>query len=280
MLKNISRTILLIVTPILAALLCGCTTMTIQGRWCDREIVVDGRDTEWEGARFLVDKKDVTIGAMNDGSVLYLRLSTPDRATQWKIARHGLTVWIDPGGGSSKVMGISYPLVLDPDLIHLPYDDITDPGRTQDPTVDSPDSLAVLTGKKERTVLSRSDAAETGVDAAIGFNDGLLVYEIMIPLDGAAGRYPVLQPEEGIVSAGFETPLADLDAYERERRKTERNIPGSGDPMIRRGSEPNRGRDRTAMRMKTPAPLEVWVTVLLAGRQGGDTEPVPRPGNI
>jgi hypothetical protein len=267
-------TILLLVALGCLALFSGCLNMnmTIPGRWCDREIFVDGLDTEWEGTRFLVDKKDVTIGAMNDDRVLYLRLSTPDRATQWKIARHGLTVWFDPRDGNSKVMGISYPIILDPDLMHLSQDDVTSPGQAPDPTLDTPDSLAVLIGKDDRTVLSRSDALKTGVDVAVGFKDGLLIYELMIPLDGASGLYPVLQPEDGQVSVGFETPLADLDAFERKQRLNERTIPGSGDPNIRRGSEPSRGRDRTARRMNIPQPLAVWVSVMVADPPDSGTE--------
>ncbi len=250
----------------------GCEKVSFDSRWRDREVIVDGHDTEWGGARYLVDKKDVTIGIMKDDQHLYLRLSSPDRATQWKIARHGFTVWFDPDGGTGRVLGVSYPLAAEADRMRMPYNRAADPAITPDPTPAAVDSLAItIPGEKEPRRLSRAEAADTGIEAALGYDGNVLVYELKLPLARTADSpYAVDMAPSGVIGIGFVTAEVDLDAIQRERQRTERTIPGSGSGMITRPDDQRNDetRDRNLMRLRAPVPVDVWAKTRLATPPG------------
>lgn len=250
----------------------GCKQVSFDSRWRDRELVVDGHDTEWEGARYLVDKKDVTIGIMNDDRHIYVRLSSPDRVTQWKIARHGFTVWFDPNGGTGRVLGVSYPLAAAADRMRVPYSRAADPAITPDPKPAAVDSLAItIQGVKEPRWLSRTEAAVAGIEAALGYDGNVLVYELKLPLARTADSpYAVGEALSGVIGIGFVTAEVDLDAIQRERQRTERTIPGSGSGMMTRPDDQrsSEAHDRSLMRLRAPVPIDVWAKTRLAVSPG------------
>jgi hypothetical protein len=74
------------------------------------DIVIDGRQSDWDGSLYLLKKANVMVGARNDSENLYICFVTNDQAAQREIMRNGLTVWFDPSGGSSERYGIKFPL--------------------------------------------------------------------------------------------------------------------------------------------------------------------------
>lgn len=94
---------------IVLLLFSSCGQPQVRSRWLDREIVVDGADTEWEGALFLLEQARATLGVMNDGDHLYLTLGLTDQEAQRQILGEGLTLWFDPKGKKNRTYAVRFP---------------------------------------------------------------------------------------------------------------------------------------------------------------------------
>ena len=94
-----------------AALQASDKRQRIDSRWRDRDIAVDGNQSEWAGPLVRIDEKVAgTAAAMNDGQFLYLVLSASDTAARRQILRQGLILWFDPRGGDKKHFGLKFPV--------------------------------------------------------------------------------------------------------------------------------------------------------------------------
>lgn len=78
----------------------------IDSAWPDPGIAVDGAYADWSGRLVrLDDGRSVAVGVANDRANLYLCLVTRDFEIQSMIQRSGLTIWLDPEGGTRKRIG-------------------------------------------------------------------------------------------------------------------------------------------------------------------------------
>ena len=87
----------------------GCGSVRLDSRWLDRAIIVDGDDGDWQNAKLYVKDWPIDVGVLNDGEYLYLCMTTVDRDLQTEVLMRGLELWIDPGGGRKKEVGIRFP---------------------------------------------------------------------------------------------------------------------------------------------------------------------------
>src|SRR5580658_156365 len=79
--------------------------------WQVVPIDVDGSNKDWPSPYPEYDDKAMLGYAVsNDKDNLYITVETGDPATQLKILREGLTVWIDKKGEKEEVTGINYPI--------------------------------------------------------------------------------------------------------------------------------------------------------------------------
>ena len=92
-------------------ILTGCSSaIKLTADWKKTDIVIDGRQNDWDGSLYLLKKANVMVGVRNDSENLYICFITNDQSAQRQIMRSGLTVWFDPSGGSSERYGIKFPL--------------------------------------------------------------------------------------------------------------------------------------------------------------------------
>ena len=97
--------------PLLVVLFSSCAAPpTLKSAWRDRDVVIDGLDTEWEGARYYVEKSNVGIGVLNDGEYLYLCMTAVERTLVMKVLGQGMTTWFNPKGNRDRTIGVRYPL--------------------------------------------------------------------------------------------------------------------------------------------------------------------------
>ena len=97
----------------IALLMSGCGRPELVSQWRGgRVVVIDGDDGEWQNARHLLENENLVYGIFNDTKYLYLYFNLSDRTRQMQIARSGLTVWLDGGGGKGKAFGVRYPLAM------------------------------------------------------------------------------------------------------------------------------------------------------------------------
>jgi hypothetical protein len=83
----------------------------LPGTWQIEPIAVDGSNKDWPSPYPDYDEKAMLGYAVsNDSKNLYISVETGDLATQLKILRGGLTVWIDKTGGTEQVTAVNYPL--------------------------------------------------------------------------------------------------------------------------------------------------------------------------
>jgi hypothetical protein len=201
------------ILPLLAllSLLSGCKVTEMNSLRTDREIVIDGSDSEWSGALVSLEKVKVSVGFYNDAQFLYLCLVPMDPSKLSAILNQGLYVWFDAKAGGDKTFGIGFPTgMLERGFI---------PPRIGK----NADSLEIARLQKTfdflqdemelRTPGSNAGKWESlhgvpGVEVKAGFGTGRFVYELKVPLTTDNGRFPyaVEIDTSRVISVGFETP--------------------------------------------------------------------------
>jgi len=112
--KRICFTVIILIT-ISALFSCSSSKHTVKKlppcAWQVIPINVDGSNRDWPSPYPEYDDKAMLGYAVsNDKENLYITVETGDPATQLKILRQGLTVWIDKKGGKEETIGINYPI--------------------------------------------------------------------------------------------------------------------------------------------------------------------------
>ncbi len=167
----------------------GCAMPEIQSTWRDREIIINGKDedTEWEGAKYFFNDKNVTLGILNDRDYLYLRLSTRDRAVQQNLMVRGFTLWFDPSGGQNKSFGIQFPIGIWMDMASI--GSRLEPGQKPDTSqlkkiLDESLNMFEIIGPEDKELNSQlvAHAGELGIRLHLDVVKDNMVYELRMPL--------------------------------------------------------------------------------------------------
>jgi hypothetical protein len=117
--RKLSLNALLIVAITAGAMSCSSSKHTVKrmtpGAWQAQPINIDGSNKDWPSPYPEYDDKAMLGYAVsNDKDNIYITVETGDPATQLKILREGLTVWIDKTGNKDEVMAINYPIPMPP----------------------------------------------------------------------------------------------------------------------------------------------------------------------
>jgi len=89
-------------------------TKRLPGVWQDSPIVIDGKSNDWPQPYPEYDSKAmIGYAVSNDKDNLYVTVESGDPATQYKIVRGGLTVWLDKTGNKEQTVAINYPIPPD-----------------------------------------------------------------------------------------------------------------------------------------------------------------------
>ena len=112
--KNVFNTIIFLIA-VLTIFSCSSSrhskTKRLPGIWQASPITIDGSDKDWPSPYPEYDDKAMLGYAVsNDKENIYVTVETGDPATQLKILREGLTVWIDRAAGKEEVTAINYPI--------------------------------------------------------------------------------------------------------------------------------------------------------------------------
>jgi hypothetical protein len=182
----------------------------------DGAITVDGRYDDWYGNLQPFEAAPVAVQFLNDHDFLYMRLTASASAERREILRQGFTVWFDPAGGTKKHFGIRYPVVergTGGDEGGHGYggyggrrgggDDRGGEAEASHET--SPgDRLDVLgPGKDDARMLTRDHAP--GIDVAVRSEEGMLQYELKVPLVRTADHPYAIEAVAGkAVGVGLE----------------------------------------------------------------------------
>ena len=96
---------------------CGGSKKTVKrvtpGAWQAQPITIDGYNNDWPSPYPEYDDKAMLgYSVSNDKDNIYITVETGDPATQLKILKEGLTVWIDRKGDKDELTAINYPIPL------------------------------------------------------------------------------------------------------------------------------------------------------------------------
>jgi len=275
-----------LIMPVFLSLVSGCKVIQMNSLPLDREIVIDGSDSEWTGSMVDLEKVKVSIGFYNDAKFLYVCLVPMDPSKLTAILNQGLFVWFDAKAGREKAFGIGFPTgMLERGVVLQP----PGPGADSLETARFQKSFDFFQDEMElRTPGSNAAVWEPlrgvpGIEMKAGFGTGRFVYELKVPLTADNGRYAhaVGIDTSRVISVGFETPESDGDAEigPRPGRGSSAGSSGSGGSGGGRGSRGRGGSRGGGGSQETqaeqpgpggeafsgPAPINQWIELRLAG---------------
>jgi hypothetical protein len=260
-------------------LFAGCGGMEFESVWMDGGVAIDGVPLDWRGATTWVESPNVAIGVKNDEHYLYLCVSSPVREIATQIAMRGFTVWLDPEGKKGKTFGIRCP--VGPTMGTGRPDKLGDVARDRDKFMEmvvdrlkgAGNVMEILGPGEENSVrLAAGDA--TGIEVALGYYDGRVVYELKVPFRRDDEHpYAIGSDGKSRIGIGFETPEIEMDrgmaAMRGERAgggrrgggPPEGGPPSGGGP--RGGGMGGEGRPGGAGG-DMPDPIDIWGKIILA----------------
>jgi len=304
----------LVLLLVLAAVVCAVAiavaaeTLRIESVWSTEAPTVDGKLTEWSAPLVTLGSTPLSLGVRNDGQFAYVALATSDQATRMMLGAAGFTVWFDPAGKNKKAFGITVPPVVaggrgmrgrgpggaPPDQDGQPPDwqsappqgrgepSQGGPGGPGGPAIGAITSIEVLgASKDDKRRFELAYARTIGLDVAARVAEGVLVYELRVPLSVTEARpYGVKSSPGAAIGLGIET--AELARPEdrgegggRGRGGMGGGPPGGGgggmggggmmgggggQPGGMGGGPPGGGREG----MRELKPIKVWTVVQLA----------------
>jgi hypothetical protein len=252
--------------------------------------VVDGRADEW-AALTPFESAHVAVGIANDARALSIAITSSDQAQRRQLVAAGLIVWLDPGGGKKRVVGIRFPgdfrgggrpevaggrggqAPPPPDSPRAPGQDASaqEPREPRLP----PLTWFELRGPRDEDRRRLEKSAVTSIEVARDMREGVLGLELKIPLakDAATGFGIGVEPG-AVVGLGLETPEIERPEGPSPDRAG-RGRGGLGGPGGGMGGGMGRGgmggggmggrpEGPAGERPERAKPIKVWTTVKLA----------------
>ncbi|MFC1650053.1 hypothetical protein ACFL2X_00635 [Candidatus Latescibacterota bacterium] len=217
--------------------LSGCNMQEVESTWCDRTVIINGKDEdiEWENAKYFFEDKKITLGLLNDEDYLYVRISSRDRAMQRNFMATGFTLWFDPLCKRDKSFGIQFPIGIRSTLQTVGGE--MAPGQNADPEQlqkildDSLKELEIIGPEnKEIRKMFVSRIGEVGINLKMDVSKGNMVYELKIPLlRNESNPFGIGTEKTETISIGM---IGGNINAEQMRNRIRRD---SGDGMVGRG---------------------------------------------
>jgi len=259
-------------------LLSGCVDLTLHSAWREHEILIDGKDADWQ--QILVKEKNVAFGAFNDDENLYLCFSITDKMTKAQLMglfKQDFYIWLSTESGRSRTFGLKF--TNDSAFMKEALLSKTRYLQVQAFQVIADEMMSHLKIQVVRNYYPVASLAEAqGIDSSIGVakNGRELVYELKVPLQKSARHpYAVGSAEGKPVYVGLETsPLnlimmrkqLGLDEFNEMDNAAVRERMGGRAGMERSMTADRRTNFETEIALENFRPVQVWCRVILAKR--------------
>lgn len=254
----------------------GCGKFRLQSRWLDRDIVIDGDNSEWQDVKTYFKEKKVALAVFNDSNFLYLQLVSWDKNFRRRVLESGFTVWFDTKGGSSKDFGIRFPVGISDSA---PNDFTNRPGRREKIELDGMEEALL---NEMEVVSSRGDESkkglanffkEKGVEVKLARQEHNLVYELKLPLARSIQHPYAVEAKAGkVISIGLEVSRSDLKLGGKPKGRMARADIAKVGPMPERrggpGKIPGAGQRRPYRDSGALQEFNLWLKVKLAPKTG------------
>ena len=213
------------------AIALAAETLRIESVWSTEAPTVDGKLTEWSAPLVTLGATPLSLGVRNDGQFVYIALASSDQATRMMLGAAGFTVWMDPSGKNKKSFGITVPPAIaggrgmrgrgpgggpPPDQSGAPAQPGQEgqkepgqggPGGPGGPAVGAITSIEVIgASKDDKRRFELAYARTIGLDVAARAAEGVLVYELRVPLAVTEAQpYGVKSSPGATIGLGIET---------------------------------------------------------------------------
>ncbi len=197
----------------------GCGgTEALQSETLDREIIVDGAVEDWQGALTPIEKKNLSLGLLNDGEFLYVALVAREQQQVSQMMSRGFTVWFDAEGGKAKTFGIRFPLGLmasGAGFSPRARQEEQDPEARRQRFEESLMNMEIFDSEDHGMRFAVNTVQGIAVDATM--EAGTLVYELQVPLRKTeAHAFAVGAAPGDVIGVGLETPEIDREAMRQQ----------------------------------------------------------------
>lgn len=253
--------------------LSGCssyTTYATNSLPALQQIKIDGKTEDWLGALSIIEDGSVSVGFRNDRESLYICLMVEEEFLQAQIMGQGLTLWLDPRGGTSKALGIRYPLGMPRGEGREERGEELVPSTSESPPEEALSELEIIRSEKEAPQKMEIKEAR-GIEIIAVPTRGLFIYELKIPLLQTESQLIAVGAQPGqTVGIGFETPKPD---HGQRPGPPSGGMPGGGGGRPGGAGMPPMGGGRGAgpgggpgggMMGEMPNGLRVWTLVHLS----------------
>jgi len=183
----------------------------------DREILIDGKDPEWQGVMQYYDEKSRTVVSfLYDEKYLFMRLASNDRNIQRQILVQGLTVWFEQPHEGNRKTGVHFPVGLPREkrmsMFQRPPEEEKktdkDPENRDDGLLEK--GLVEIQlwgpGEYEQKTMPFKEMEKFDVAVKIGKTEKNLIYELRLPFTQSdKSRFGLLKPGKKGIRVGFQT---------------------------------------------------------------------------
>ncbi|MBM4161978.1 MAG: hypothetical protein FJ217_12890 [Ignavibacteria bacterium] len=242
-------------------ILAACSSsLQVTSQWNTEDVIIDGRNVDWQSCPLYPHGTLASVGMKNDRDYLYVCLVTSNRSTQMQMLLLGFTVWFDPQGGKERSFGVRFPIG------GLP------PGRRIPTRIDPEELLRISQlAQRELEILGPGkdqrqrfrDMELRGLDARLGFANGVLTYELKVALHRTADSpFGIGTEPLQALNVGFETgePAAEGRGQPPTSGRAAATSPRGGRGGRSTSSEPS----ATGGPAGDFEPLKFWASVQLA----------------
>jgi hypothetical protein len=292
--------------------LIGCSSaVPLTSYWKKSEIVVDGKQNEWQGSLYDLKKINVTVGVRNDADNLYLCFISYDQNLRRQIMSGGFTVWFDPSGGTEEQYGIKFPVGRPKGARPQMPDKNSDGGNNPPRDVGDEDNLPPMPGNDDPSSLDRSRSddktmpilqqvsrelqflgpEEKDIQQAttlelktmkvqLGISQKAFVYELQIPLKKTNDFPFTLTPGDNnnVIGIGFKTeenPVSKPGGGSGGPGGGQGGPPpggGRGGPPGGGQGGPPSGGGRDRKDSNSSEPIDIWIKATLAHNPAAETK--------
>ena len=185
---------------LISIFLSGCNEVEMQGQWTEPFTLGSTDDSGWSGnGQYFDEDFKVWVSVMNDDTSLYLRLLSRSHKSKMMFIRGGFTVWLNNSGDTEQQFGLQFPLPRQK-MMRGSAADHKSRNSMEEMLEDSQYSLVILNGSdKTRQTMPTTKAAEMGIYARLGIEQGYLIYELKVPIPLAASK------DTKIIGVGLES---------------------------------------------------------------------------
>lgn len=189
--------------------------VTDKGTWQQQKVIADGNSIEWDKTALEYDKNSkIYYKITNDETNLYVLITTADNASQTKILRAGMSVFIDAAAKKKETVAVNYPLGSGdaPGMGEGSRNRQDKPGQPgQTPDVEKMKAQALIRANqynlsgfiKGNGGYGIAQGNDAGVTVKIDFNTtGEMIYEAVIPL-GSLTQEASIPKTDSRISVGF-----------------------------------------------------------------------------